>query len=279
MVQEKINHELEAEGQVSATLADRKRNLVALRESLKKAETDLALAETDYESMRQRLGGDPLTMPDRSYSKKEFLKFLPVVQSSMNRDRVSNWRQTTQARLEHEEAALQQMEDTGSTNKASWPDANYEGYEKIGLEPRFVIIPVDGLRKALGGRSPYAEPLIISSNEINSVSGALIEGGIADHTTARPLKFAKFSGGEFQWLVAGGAEPSFAYHFSDDGVNRGAQSELVAHHPDWVPLSLDLQPYALDDGSLRCEINFATGTAAEHESRSGRHVSSPKAGC
>lgn len=147
----------------------------------------------------------------------------------------------------------------------SWPDPNFDGYKKIGLEPRFVIVPVEGLRKALNGRLPIAEPNVVPGGAVREFNHILVEAGASEHTTARPLSFGKFSGGAYHWVVRGAASPSPGYVIDENGVNRGAMISPQAHHPDWVPLALNVRPLLRPGGHLRCSVGMNVGNGITEE--------------
>lgn len=155
------------------------------------------------------------------------------------------------------------------TSKTPFPDPQVSGYRMVGLEPRFVLVPVEGLSKALGGQLPLARPLIIASNELTALTNSLIEAGAVDHSSASPTRFSKMSGGVFHWQVAEGELSQVMFQTADNPATNsaasprqivfGARHSVPAFAPDWVPLTLLARPFAGDDDSLHSILSLATG--------------------
>lgn len=155
------------------------------------------------------------------------------------------------------------------TAKTLFPDPRVSGYRAIGLEPRFVLVPVEGLSRALGGQLPLARPLIIASNDLAALTNSLIEAGAVDHSSASPARFSKMSGGVFHWQVAKEEPSQVNYQTADNPSTNaaasprqivfGARHGVTAFAPDWVPLTLLARPFAGDDESLHSILSLATG--------------------
>ncbi|HSH17078.1 MAG TPA: hypothetical protein VLD18_13640, partial [Verrucomicrobiae bacterium] len=155
------------------------------------------------------------------------------------------------------------------TSKTPFPDPRVSRYRMVGLEPRFVLVPVEGLSKALGGQLPLARPLIIASNELAALTNSLIEAGAVDHSSASPTRFSKMSGGVFHWQVAQGEPSQVMFQTADNSATNsaasprqivfGARHSVPAFAPDWVPLTLLARPFAGDDDSLHSILSLATG--------------------
>jgi Zn-dependent protease with chaperone function len=155
------------------------------------------------------------------------------------------------------------------TPETLFPDPRVSGYRMIGLEPRFVLVPVEGLTRALGGQLPLARPLIIASNELAALTNSLIEAGAVDHSSAAPTRFSKMSGGVFHWQVAKEEPSQVLFQTADNPATNaaasprqivfGARHSVPAFAPDWVPLTLLARPFAADDDSLHSILSLATG--------------------
>jgi Zn-dependent protease with chaperone function len=155
------------------------------------------------------------------------------------------------------------------TPETLFPDPRVSGYRMVGLEPRFVLVPVEGLSRALGGQLPLARPLIIASNELAALTNSLIEAGAVDHSSASPARFSKMSGGVFHWQVAKEEPSQVVFQPADNPSTNaaasprqivfGARHGVPAFAPDWVPLTLLARPFAGDDESLRSILSLATG--------------------
>ncbi len=156
------------------------------------------------------------------------------------------------------------------TAETLFPDPRLSGYRMVGLEPRFVLVPVEGLTKALGGQLPLARPLIIASNELAALTNSLIEAGAVDHSSASPVRFSKMSGGVFHWQVAEGEPSQVMFQTADNPATNavaasprqivfGARHSVPAFAPDWVPLTLLARPFAGNDDSLHSILSLATG--------------------
>ncbi len=156
------------------------------------------------------------------------------------------------------------------TAQAPFPDPRSNGYRSIGLEPRFLLTPVEGLIRALGGRLLADRPLIVAPTNLVALTNSLIEAGAVDHSAAEPMKFSQMSGGVFHWQVARGEPSQIQFQTIDrpatdaaDVYPRqivfGARHGMTAYVPDWVPLTLLARPFANDDASLHCLLSLATG--------------------
>lgn len=149
------------------------------------------------------------------------------------------------------------------TDQTPWPDSRYKGYHPIGLEPRFVLLPIEGLKKALNGQLPVAQPLIVASNRLDALTNSLIEAGAMDHSSAEPMRFSKMSGGVFLWSVASNAVSHVQYQATPRGTTNeivfGARQDMTAYTSNWSPLTLLARPFTADDNSLHCLLSFETG--------------------
>jgi Zn-dependent protease with chaperone function len=314
LAQEKINESL---GHHPAPV-DLTNVRMVFQQQFDSAERDMERAREEYRALQEKLGPDPLTRPDQTLSKEEFLRLMPVIQASIRLNQSSNRVQSARDRLAEVEArakgqgSLSPQPTAPTTPKApdgrvtgedinalgfDWlrspplslghtnlteygaqmitvetlfPDPRVSGYRLVGLEPRFVLVPVEGLSKALGGQLPLARPLIIASNELAALTNSLIEAGAVNHAFTELVRFSKMSGGVFHWQVAEGEPSQVMFQTADNPVTNaaaasprqivfGARHSVPAFAPDWVPLTLLARPFAGDDDTLHSILSLATG--------------------
>ncbi|MBI1177588.1 hypothetical protein GC207_09135 [bacterium] len=287
LAQTKINAELNK----NRGPYDQREAAGAISNQLSSVALELEHARSEYERLKNELGSDPSLNPEQTLSKSEFLRLLPVVQAGIKVNQCSNVLESLRIAAAKQSAQFEggvpsnlpgsdisrfsppySLNDTNLDvmglhmirDQSSWPDSRFKGYHPIGLEPRFVLVPIEGLKKALNGQLPVAQPLIVASNQLDALTNSLIEAGAMDHSSAEPMRFGKMSGGVFHWNVASNAVARVQFQTtkaasSNHEVAFGARQDMPAYTPDWVPLTLLARPFAAEDDSLRCLLSFQTG--------------------
>lgn len=286
LAQERINAELNKRH----APVDQREAASAISNQLASVELDLEHSISEYERLKKELGPDPSLKPEQTLSKSEFLRLLPVVQAGIKVtqhsnvleslklavakrsygsliEKIPNWpgwgiRQPSPP-FSLKDTNLTAMGRQMITDQSPWPDPRFKGYHPIGLEPRFVLVPIEGLKKALNGQLPVAQPLIVASNQLDALTNSLIEAGAMDHSSAEPMRFGKMSGGVFLWSVASNEISRVQFETTKGGSTNdivfGARQGMRAYTPDWSQLTLLARPFIATDDSLHCLLSFATG--------------------
>jgi Zn-dependent protease with chaperone function len=112
LAQEKVNESL---GYHPAPVDHAKVKMV-FQQQLDSAERDMELAREEYRALQEKLGPDPLTRPEQTLGKEEFLRLMPVIQASIRLNQSSNSVQSARDRLAEVEA---RAKDQGSLSPQS----------------------------------------------------------------------------------------------------------------------------------------------------------------
>jgi beta-lactamase regulating signal transducer with metallopeptidase domain len=144
-------------------------------------------------------------------------------------------------------------------NQGGWPDARFQGYREVRLEPRFLIADETAIRAVLPSLVDQQEPLLFSSNQVAELDSRLQQAQTQPFSSAESLSFAKFSGGIFHWSIGGATNNGVNYLTRNAGektIVTGAEVDFSSSQPDWVPLELTVVPWAADEG-VRCQLRMA----------------------
>jgi beta-lactamase regulating signal transducer with metallopeptidase domain len=160
--------------------------------------------------------------------------------------------------------APQRPSDTPNQQNSPWPDARFDGYSEVRLEPQFYIADGANLRAVLPALLETEGPTVLSSNDVINLATTLRQAN-AQAASANE-SFAKFSGGMFTWKVGGTTNTMVNYHTREVGgrtIVVGADVGLAATAPGWVPLEFSVVPWS-DGNQLRCglELGLSGNTKA-----------------
>ena len=147
------------------------------------------------------------------------------------------------------------------------PDARFQGYAEVRLEPQFFIADTANLRAQFPALDS-ATPLVVASKDIPELYQRLRLANAQPPTPGGLLSFAKFSGGTFRWQV-GGTNNGVNYHAADAAgltVMSGADQEIPATLPDWAPLAFGVVPWT-EGNSLRCNVEMSSDGDANNLQR------------
>jgi beta-lactamase regulating signal transducer with metallopeptidase domain len=155
--------------------------------------------------------------------------------------------------------ALNSVQPALATDDNPWPDPRFNGYAEIKLEPRFFIMDEPALRSLLPALLDTQAPIILDPAQVAGLTTKVGQSYAQVFRGAGPLDFAKFSGGTFRWHVGRGTNNLVNFHTRELAGRKvvvGADIELEAPEPDWVPLDFTIVPWSEND-SLRCQLSLA----------------------
>jgi beta-lactamase regulating signal transducer with metallopeptidase domain len=141
----------------------------------------------------------------------------------------------------------------------SWPDPRFEGYAEVDLQAEFFTVDSAALREVSPDLAEGNGPVVLASNEVASVQDSLEQAKTKPFADGNPLVFQQFSGGRFHYRIGAVTNNLVNYQTSvsgEHGFTAGAQIQLVAALPGWVPLELTLVPW-IENDSIRCDLQLA----------------------